>query len=81
MQFADYDNDQDLDLVIGNISGEVYFVRNESTAGEHAFAEPEQLSADGVRLGHYMEKLAGQADKVALVRSMTSTQGAHGPGR
>ena len=40
-----------------------------------------KTKADGVRLGHYMSKLAGQADKVALVNSMTSTQGAHGPGR
>ena len=40
-----------------------------------------KTTADGVRLGHYMSNLAGQADKVALVRSMTSTQGAHGPGR
>ena len=40
-----------------------------------------KTKADGVRLGHYMSKLAGQADKVALVYSMTSTQGAHGPGR
>ncbi len=40
-----------------------------------------KTNADGVRLGHYMSKLAGQADKIALVRSMTSTQGAHEPGR
>lgn len=37
--------------------------------------------ADEIRLGHYLPKLAGQADKIALIRSMTSTQGAHGPGR
>jgi len=40
-----------------------------------------KTKADGVRLGHYMSKLAGQADKVALVNSMTSTQGAHEAGR
>ncbi|HJM63317.1 MAG: hypothetical protein CMN05_12370 [Roseibacillus sp.] len=40
-----------------------------------------KTKADGLRLGHYMPKLAGQADKIALVRSLTSTQGAHGPGR
>lgn len=40
-----------------------------------------KTKADGLRLGHYMSRLAGQADKIALVRSMTSTQGAHGPGR
>ncbi len=43
---ADWDNDRDLDLVVGNISGELYFVRNESTSGEHAFAEPKRLFAD-----------------------------------
>lgn len=40
-----------------------------------------KTKADGLLLGHYMSRLAGQADKIALVRSMTSTQGAHGPGR
>ncbi|NIP93537.1 MAG: DUF1501 domain-containing protein [Akkermansiaceae bacterium] len=40
-----------------------------------------KTAADGIQLGHYLPKLAGQADKVALIRSMTSTQGAHGPGR
>jgi uncharacterized protein (DUF1501 family) len=33
--------------------------------------------ADGVRLGHYFEKLAEQMDKAVIVRSMTSKQGAH----
>lgn len=37
--------------------------------------------ADDVKLGHYMSNLAEHGDKIALVRSMTSTQGAHGPGR
>ena len=40
-----------------------------------------KTKADGLRLGHYMSNLAGQADKIALVNSMTSTQGAHGPGK
>ena len=47
---ADWDNDQDLDLVVGNISGEVYYVRNDTTGGEHAFAEPERLSANGEQI-------------------------------
>ena len=37
--------------------------------------------ADGIQLGHCFEKLAKQADKIALIRSMTSTQGAHAQGR
>lgn len=37
--------------------------------------------ADGIQLGHCFENLARQADKIALIRSMTSTQGAHEQGR
>ncbi|MCR9243740.1 MAG: DUF1501 domain-containing protein [bacterium] len=33
--------------------------------------------ADGVQLGHYLPKLADQADKICVVNSMTSKQGAH----
>ncbi|NNM30579.1 MAG: DUF1501 domain-containing protein, partial [Akkermansiaceae bacterium] len=40
-----------------------------------------KTNADGVRLGHYMENLAAHGDKIALVNSMTSTQGAHAQGR
>lgn len=40
-----------------------------------------KTNADGIQLGHYLPNLAKQADKIALVRSMNSTQGAHGPGR
>jgi len=37
--------------------------------------------ADGIQLGHCLPKLAQQMDKVALIRSMTTTQGAHAQGR
>lgn len=37
--------------------------------------------ANGMQLGHSFTGLAKQADQIALIRSMTSTQGAHGPGR
>lgn len=40
---ADWDSDGDLDLVIGNISGEVYYVSNEGNAKENAFGTPEKL--------------------------------------
>ncbi|MCA8950352.1 MAG: DUF1501 domain-containing protein [Planctomycetes bacterium] len=33
--------------------------------------------ADGVRLGSYLPKLAQQADKICVINSMTSKQGAH----
>lgn len=35
----------------------------------------------GIQLGHYLPLLSKQADKIAIIRSMSSTQGAHGPGR
>lgn len=40
-----------------------------------------KTKADGVQLAHHFSQLAKQAEKIALIRSMTSTQGAHGPGR
>lgn len=51
---ADWDNDNDLDLVIGNISGEVYFVPNEGSAKTSQFGKPQKLSADGkpIRVNH-----------------------------
>ena len=48
---ADWDNDQDLDLVVGNISGEVYFVRNEGKPGQNAFGAAQPLSAGKERIG------------------------------
>ena len=38
-------------------------------------------NVSGIQLGHSLPKLAKQMDKVALIRSMTSTQGAHSQGR
>ena len=38
-------------------------------------------NVDGIQLGHCLPKLAGQMDKVALIRSMSSQQGAHAQGR
>ena len=37
-------------------------------------------SADGVQISEYLPRLAGHMDKAALVRSMTSTAGAHAQG-
>lgn len=36
---------------------------------------------DGIQLGHCLPHLAKQMDEVALIRSMTTTQGAHAQGR
>ena len=38
-------------------------------------------NVDGIQLGHCLPKLAQQMDKVALIRSMNTTQGAHEQGR
>lgn len=37
-------------------------------------------SADGVQISEYLPRLAARMDKVALIRSMTSTAGAHAQG-
>ena len=38
-------------------------------------------NVDGIQLGHCLPNLAKQMDKVALIRSMTTTQGAHQQGQ
>ncbi|MBT8044214.1 MAG: DUF1501 domain-containing protein [Verrucomicrobiae bacterium] len=38
-------------------------------------------NVDGIQLGHCLPKLAKHMDKVALIRSMSTTQGAHAQGR
>lgn len=38
-------------------------------------------NVDGIQLGHCLPKLAQHMDKVALIRSMNTTQGAHEQGR
>lgn len=44
---ADWDADGDLDLVIGNLEGEIYLARNEGTSRQWAFAQPQRLPAAG----------------------------------
>lgn len=36
---------------------------------------------DGIQLGHCLEKTAAHTDKMAIIRSMNSTQGAHAQGK
>lgn len=51
---ADWDADGDLDLVIGNIQGEVYYVANEGSRTENAFGKPEKLKVGDkeINVGH-----------------------------
>ena len=40
-----------------------------------------KTKADGIQLSEYLPNLARHADKLSIIRSMNSTQGAHGPGK
>ena len=40
---VDWDADNDIDLVLGDIRGNVFVVKNHGTRREHRFGEPEKL--------------------------------------
>ncbi len=44
---ADWNGDGLLDLIVGNIQGEVYFIPNEGTSKQPAFGSPQRLAAEG----------------------------------
>ena len=52
-------------------------------AGSAIVGEVEAINTnvDGVQLGHCLPQMAKQMDKVALIRSMNTTQGAHSEGQ
>ena len=52
-------------------------------AGADITGDKKALStnADGIQLSEYLPNLARHADKLCIIRSMNTTQGAHGPGR
>jgi hypothetical protein len=49
-QLVDWDNDNDLDLFVGNIQGEVWYVPNEGTREKPAYGEKRPVMADGKRV-------------------------------
>ena len=50
------------------------------TGETKGFKDPIRTNADGIQLGGYMTKMAKQADKITIVRSMSSKVGAHAQG-
>lgn len=53
----------------------------QSSAEIHGGKKALSTNADGIQLSEYLPNLSRHADKLAIVRSMNTTQGAHGPGR
>ena len=50
------------------------------TGDTKGYKDPISTNADGIQLGGYMTKMAKQADKISIVRSMSSKVGAHAQG-
>ena len=54
---ADWDGDGVLDLIVGNVSGDVYWLRNEGTARACAFGEPRALTTTDGKAIHVSSRL------------------------
>lgn len=52
----------------------------QADASVHGDKKAIKTNADGIQLSEYLPNLARHADKLSIIRSMNTTQGAHGPG-
>lgn len=53
----------------------------QAAANIHGDKTAIKTNADGIQLSEYLPNLAKHADKLCIIRSMNTTQGAHSPGR
>jgi len=53
---ADWDGDGALDLIVGNITGDVYLIRNEGTLKAYAFGEPQALTTTHGKQVHVADR-------------------------
>ena len=53
----------------------------EADAAIHGDKKAISTNVDGIQLNQYLPNLARHADKLSIIRSMNSTQGAHAPGK
>ncbi len=67
--FVDWEGDGDLDMLVGNVSGEVYLNLNLGTAREYRFGARSQLMVDGlgIKVGSKSDPLAVDWDDDGLL--------------
>ncbi len=80
---ADWDGDGDLDLLVGEIGGSVYYLENRGTRTQPAFAPPEKLkvAATGQKENNAAEKLKHSIRALVFrTAKVDETRGLRAPG-